>query len=119
MSLEAVSSIGSLISGLAVLISLVYLSLQVRQSERNQQAVISQNRATRQAAETMGMTEPSLADAFSKATSSSEDISSTQFVQFTWFCRATFRDDEDSFYQHKEGLLNEAAFASYVVHLKQ
>ena len=42
MDVTDIASIGSLISGLAVLISLVYLSLQVRQAELNQRAVVNQ-----------------------------------------------------------------------------
>ena len=34
MTLSDLASIGSLISGIAVLISLIYLSLQVRQAEK-------------------------------------------------------------------------------------
>lgn len=49
ISLEAISSIGSMMSGLAVLGSLVYLSLQVKQAEKNQQAIIQQTRSTRNA----------------------------------------------------------------------
>src|SRR6185369_1973473 len=37
MTLSDLAAIGSLVSGFAVLISLVYLSLQVKQTERNQQ----------------------------------------------------------------------------------
>ena len=47
MSLSDWASIGSLVSSIAVLISLIYLALQVRQAERNQQASIRQGRATR------------------------------------------------------------------------
>ena len=45
MSLTDLASIGSLISSVAVLISLIYLALQVRQAEKNQQASIRQGRA--------------------------------------------------------------------------
>ena len=45
MSLFDLASIGSLVSGVAVLVSLVYLSVQVKKAERNQQASI---RAARQ-----------------------------------------------------------------------
>ena len=40
MSLTDLASLGSLVSAIAVLISLIYLSLQVKQAERNQQASI-------------------------------------------------------------------------------
>ena len=42
MNLSDVASIGSFVSGVAVLVSLVYLSLQVRQTERNQRALMNQ-----------------------------------------------------------------------------
>ena len=47
MKLSDLASIGSLISSAAVLISLVYLALQIRQAERNQRALIHQGRASR------------------------------------------------------------------------
>lgn len=47
MSLTDLASLGSFVSAVAVLISLVYLSLQVKQAERNQQASIRATRVTR------------------------------------------------------------------------
>ncbi len=47
MNLSDWASIASLANSIAVLISLIYLALQVRQAERNQQASIRQGRATR------------------------------------------------------------------------
>ena len=44
MSLSDLASIGSLVSGVAVLGSLIYLALQVRQTDRNQQAAIRHSR---------------------------------------------------------------------------
>src|SRR5579862_4809924 len=47
MTLADLASIGSLISGVAVLISLIYLALQVRQAEKNQRALMNQGTAAR------------------------------------------------------------------------
>src|ERR1700691_5983351 len=47
MSLSDLASLGSFVSGIAVLISLVYLSLQVRQSDKNQRALMNQGYITR------------------------------------------------------------------------
>src|SRR5689334_6518225 len=47
MTLSDLAAVGSLVSGVAVLVSLVYLALQVRQSERNQRAVLNQGYITR------------------------------------------------------------------------
>jgi hypothetical protein len=47
MLLSDLASIGNLVSGLAVLASLVYLSLQLRQTDRNQKALMNQGTVTR------------------------------------------------------------------------
>ncbi len=44
MTLSDLASIGSFVSALAVLVSLVYLALQMRQSARNQMATIHHER---------------------------------------------------------------------------
>ena len=61
MSLSDVATIGSLINSAAVVISLVYLGLQVNQAERNQRASIRHGRATRAVDIILAMGEPSLA----------------------------------------------------------
>jgi hypothetical protein len=114
MTLSDLASIGSLISSVAVLVSLVYLSLQIRQAERLQQASIRQNRTTRIVDISYSLIDPSAAEAVSKGLVGAEDISATQLAQFTSYCRAAFYGAEDDFYQHHEGLLNESAFASYL-----
>ncbi len=60
-SLTDLASVGSLISSVAVLISLIYLALQVRQAEKNQQASIRQGRATRAVDIILAAGDPALA----------------------------------------------------------
>ena len=50
MSLSDLASLGSFVSGLAVMISLIYLAVQIRQAERNQKAMIQQGRTARMVA---------------------------------------------------------------------
>ena len=66
MTLSDLASIGSLLSSIAVLVSLVYLSLQLKQADRNQQAAIRLGRSTRFVEIGIACTEPSLADAIAK-----------------------------------------------------
>ena len=42
MTLSDLASLGSFISGFAVLISLIYVAVQIRQTERNQQTLLQQ-----------------------------------------------------------------------------
>ena len=67
MSLSDLASIGSFVSDVAVVVSLIYLSVQVRHADRNQQAAIRQGRSTRTVDLFMLATDPSAADAIAKA----------------------------------------------------
>ena len=126
MSLSELAQIGSFISGVAVLTSLIFLYFQLRQinhqvkqAEKNQQSAIRQGRATRTVDIVLTGTEPSLADAFVKGASGMEDISPTQLTQYSNVCRAIFINSDDTFYQHKDGLLDEAGFAGFVAGMKE
>ena len=59
-----------------------------------------------------------MADAFGKGNFGDEDISLTQLSQFNAVCRAIFVNSEDTFYQHKEGLFDEASFVGFVAGMK-
>jgi hypothetical protein len=58
MTFSDPASVGSFVSALAVLISLIYLALQVRQAERNQRALMQQGRADRVSGYCLKMAEP-------------------------------------------------------------
>ena len=112
MSLSDLASIGSLVSGAAVLGSLIYLALQVRQTDRNQQASIRQGRTTRAIDLLLAQLEPGIANAWPRGLEAPDEITQTELRQFLLLCRAQFHHVEDAFYQHEEGLLNDAAFAT-------
>jgi hypothetical protein len=125
MLLSTLAALGSFISGVAVLVSLVFLYFQVKQvnrqvmqAERNQQAAIRQARATRTVDLILSTKDEALADAYLRAVVGDTSISPTQFNQFRQILRATFVNCEDTFYQHEEGVLNDAAFASFVTGMK-
>ncbi len=114
MSLSDLASLGSFVSGFAVLVSLIYLALQVRQTERNQQISIRHSRASRTVELHLALADPTVADAWLHGSGSPEEITQTELGQFTNLCRALFFHFEDSFYQREEGLLNDAAFETVV-----
>jgi hypothetical protein len=118
MSLADLASIGSFISGLAVLISLVYLGLQVRQAKLHQQAAIRQGRADRIVMMCYQAGDPSVADAAAKGYAGDTDITDTQLTQYHFICRGIFYHYEEVFFQHKEGLYNDATYASFLTGAK-
>jgi hypothetical protein len=114
MTLSDLASIGSLISGMAVLISLIYLSLQVKQAERNQRALMQQGRADRVSDNCMRMAQPVISEIFRKGRAGDESLPLDEFHQFMMMSRAGFLSGEDSFLQYLSGQLDHAAYRSYV-----
>jgi hypothetical protein len=114
MSLSNLASLGSFVSGFAVLISLIYLALQVRQTERNQQISIRHSRVSRIVELQLALADPAVAAAWLHGSGSPQEITQTELSQFTNLCRALFFHFEDSFYQREEGLLNDDAFETVV-----
>jgi hypothetical protein len=114
MSLSDLASLGSFVSGVAVLVSLVYLALQVRQTERNQQTAIRHSRISRIVEFHVAVSDPGVTDAWWGGLRDPDQISETQLTQFLSLCRGMFFHLEDSFYQHDEGLLNADAFETVV-----
>lgn len=114
MSLSDLASLGSFVSGFAVLISLIYLSLQVRQTKRNQQIAIRHSRASRIVDLQLALADSGVANAWLHGSGSPEEITQAELGQFINLCRALFFHFEDSFYQREEGLLNDDAFETVV-----
>jgi hypothetical protein len=114
MSLSDLASLGSFVSGFAVLISIIYLAIQVKLTKRNQQIAIRHSRATRIVELHLRLADPAVADAWLHGSGSPQEITQTELSQFINLCRALFFHFEDSFYQREEGLLNDEAFETVV-----
>ncbi len=117
MSLSDLASVGSFVSGVAVLISLIYLALQVRQAEKNQRALIQQGRAARLVDIQLRLADPDLAAVYSRAMRG-EELSAVEVVQFGHATRAIMVGLEDAFFQHRERLLTGPAFESVTQSLR-
>jgi hypothetical protein len=109
MSLSDLASLGSFVSGVAVLISLIYLALQVRQAEKNQQSLMQQSQADRVCGMLLRYAEPELARISCKGLSG-EALTEVEFAQFSSMFRAQLVSRQDTFLQHERGLTPEPAF---------
>jgi len=125
MTLTDLSAIGNIVSGVAVLISLAFLYVQLRQinrqiaqTEKNQRAFVRQARSTRTVDIVLSLTDTSLSEAMSKGRRGAEDISDTALGQFAAYWRASFYSWEEGFYQHQDRLLGDAAFSALATNAK-
>ena len=120
MSLSDLASVGSLVSGVAVLVSLLLLYIQlrqigeqIRQTEKNQKAVIGQGRTNRMVEISLRAAEPGLSPALVNAMSNAHDITPHQLFQLFNYSRALFLNAEDTYYQHARGLLEDEPFVGF------
>jgi hypothetical protein len=112
VTLSDLASIGSLVSGVAVLISLIYLAQQIRQSASNQRAAVHQGRSATIGDLLIRLAEPSLARTFSRAASGDREIPVEEFYQYLNLFGAVLMGWEDHFDQHKSGMLSDDRFFS-------
>lgn len=119
MSLSDLAAVGSLISSIAVLVSLVYLALQIRQSQRNQRAALNQGSIDRITSILVTFGSPDYARVYAKtyrhdATFTSEEIATVFFM-----LRASLVGLQDSMIQHRQGLIDQITLDNTLVAMRQ
>ena len=118
MTLSDLASLGSFVSGIAVLVSLVYLSLQIRQNTKHSQALIQQGRAARISDSALRVAELRADDGLNGCFEGVPEAGAKDVSRFLNVARAVFISAEDSFVQAEEGLLGPIAWESYKVSVR-
>jgi hypothetical protein len=117
MSLTDLASIGSLASGIAVLFSLLFVGVQIRQSNRNQRSLMQQGRSARNVELLLRLTEPRLSGIMARILAG-DDVTDEEFISYYGFAAAVFWSYEDSFLQLNDGMLDPKAWDSDVLTLR-
>ena len=117
MSLSDLASIGSLVSGVAVLVSLVFLYFQLRQvntqvlqAEKNQRALMQQGRSARVIETVFHRLEPHLQEIVARGGQGDLTLDPTQVSAFVAATSVTFMNWEDSYLQHQAGTSDPASW---------
>lgn len=118
MTLADLASLGSFISGVAVLVSLVYLSLQIRQNTKHSQALMQQGRAARIADTALRVAELRADDGLNGCFEGLPEASAKDVARFLNVARAVFVSAEDSYFLGEERLLGPVAFESFKASLR-
>jgi hypothetical protein len=111
MKLADLAPIASLVSAVAVLISLIYLSLQVRQAERNQRAAVNQAILDRHIRYTEWLRMPPLAALHLRAVAGEVDFDDAEVAQILGFVQALSAQALDAWVQRRSRLIDEPTFA--------
>jgi hypothetical protein len=113
MTLNDWAAVGSLVSSLGVIISLLYLARQIRQSERQARAGMSFGRTTRIVDINLAIAQPENGDLLAKARAGRDPLTRGEMVRFYALCRAQISNAEDNWLQHSQGLLDDDVFANF------
>jgi hypothetical protein len=109
MTLEQVSNLSQTVAAGAVVVSIVYLAIQVRQTERNQRALMQQARTERGMTLAASMEAPHFAAIWVKVTSDNPDLSATDVSILTSFLRRWALNLLDAQANHAMSLLSDEA----------
>ena len=112
MSLSDLASIGSFLSGIAVFVTLTFLLIQTRQTNRNQRSLLQQGHLTMLVEASMRWAEPGMQDLIVRAEACDATMNPAQIGSFLIMMQAAMRNFEDGYLQFKSGTLDAAGLAS-------
>ena len=119
MSLSDLAAVGSLVSGIAVFLSFVFLALQLRQANRNQRSLMQQARTGRNVEILLKMSDPDTSDMLAQANTNCAAMSDARIWSFYGFGAAVFWSYEDCFMQFQAKTLDAVSWASDVATLER
>jgi len=112
MSLSDLAALGSFVSGVAVVVSFIFMALQMRQSNQNQKSLMQQGRSARTVDILMKMTEPGLSETITNALGMDASTNPAKIFAFYAFACACFWNYEDSFLQFQAKTLDANSWAT-------
>ncbi len=118
ISLSTLVNIASVISSLAVLVSLAYLALQVRQGAKIQRSKMDRGRAEQIGAWLQYIAQPDTAALILRGHAGDPRLDPVECHRYLWSMYPLFLHFEDSYYQHRDGMLGDDQYASILGHLR-
>ncbi len=112
MALNTLVGIASLVSSVAVLASVVYLALQIRQSARHQRSLIDRGRSVQVGGWLQFIAGPEIAPLVMRGNAGDATMTAEERQRYIWAVYPMILHYEDSFYQHREGMMSDVQFTS-------
>jgi hypothetical protein len=114
MSIQDLGAIGEFISSIAVVISLVYLAVQIRENTRTQRISSAQDVMSLSATmNTNLLANTQLFDVLTKTVAGGRSLSPEERFQYQGFLRAVFAAHWQVYYLHANGVLDDEIFETY------
>jgi len=113
VELSQLADVGELLGGVAVVASLVYLAVQIRQNTKTVRASTLHQNTDLWSSLFLRLAEPDIARAYVAGMAGQPDIKPLQYTQFFFVCRSMFLAFENQYYQMRHGTLDSEAYAGY------
>ena len=119
MTLTDLGTIANLIGSIAVVASLIFVGLQIRQSTKANRASTLQMNADYWLTHIATLADDRFSALYSKGALGRENLDTSEFRQFFLLCRITFMGLENQHYQYRTGLLDDDAYRGYEATIRE
>jgi hypothetical protein len=113
VTLTELADLGEIVGGIAVVASLVYLALQIRQNTRAVRGSTLHMNTDLWASLFLHLSDPTVAQAYVAGMAGRPDIKPLHYTQFFLVCKAMFLALEDQLHQASQGTLDPEVYAAY------
>lgn len=118
MDLATLVNIASIVSSIAVLISLIYLALQIRQGALNQRAQMDRGSSQQVGEWLQFIAGPDIAPLILRGHVCDPSLSASERQRYLWSMYPLFLHFEDSYFQRRAGMLGQGQYVSILGHLR-
>ncbi len=113
MPLDQIANIADISAATLVVVSLIYVGIQIRQNTRAVRGSTLQVNTDFWGALFLRLAEPEMAAAYAAGMAGQPDIKPAHYTQFFFICRAMFLGFENQYYQFRQGILDHAIYFGY------
>ena len=115
MTIQDWGALGELVGGVAIIVSLIYVGLQIRQGTRASRAATSQAFSEQYSSIILQLTKPSLRDIFWRGKDGLENLKESEIVAFMGFLATIVRLGESFYFQRQEGTFDTRIFDAWLL----
>jgi hypothetical protein len=111
---EAIGAIGEILGAIGVILTIVYLAIQIRQNTKTQQSAIAQaTTASRTSWYDLVIADPEVGDIWRKGTAQPGLLTEQERTRFIWMLARIFSNLEEFHLQYVHGMLPEDQWITY------
>ena len=119
MTLEEMYFVSQIVAAVAIVASLIFVGIQLRQSERTQRAAMHQGRTQRGMDMALRSADPQFGAAFGAFIRGDTSVTADQFWQVSALIRAMVLNLDDVVWQEKAGLLDKQSLDNTVAPMRR